>query len=293
MSDIKKIEDLKNEYNNIEIPSELDDIITNTIRTEKKGLNKMYLGRTGIAAAVLIATFTSAVNISPTFAESMSNIPVVSSIVKLVNFKTYTAKDGNMEANINVAQVEGLQNKELENQLNNEFIKEGQKEYGEFLKEMKAMEGEDNHKSVETSYQVKADNDSVYSIVYTKFEASGSSDTQYKAYTIDKKNQAVVSLKSLFKDNSYVDIISDYIKDEMRNEMKNDDSKSYFIDSTDPTDANFDKIKADQTFYINNDGKIVIMFNKYEVAPGYMGAPEFVITSDIVKNILIDRGLVK
>ncbi len=292
MSNIKKIESLKNEYNNIEIPSELDNMVKTTLKKHPHS-KTMYLSRTGVAAALIIVAFTSAVNISPAFAESMTNIPILNSIVKLVNFKTYTAKNGNMEANINVAQVEGLENKELEIQLNNEFIKEGQQEYGEFLKEMKAMEGQDGHKAVETSYQVKTDNDSVYSIVYTKYEASGSSDTQYKAYTIDKKNQAVVSLKSLFKDNSYIDVISDYIKDEMKKEMKADSNKIYFIDSTDPTDENFDKIKADQTFYINNNGNIVIMFNKYEVAPGYMGAPEFVIPSDVVKEILLDRGIVK
>lgn len=79
----------------------------------------------------------------------------------------------------------------------------------------------------------------------------------------------------------------------MKKEMKADSNKIYFIDSTDPTDENFDKIKANQTFYINNNGNIVIMFNKYEVAPGYMGAPEFVIPSDVVKEILLDRGIVK
>ena len=57
----------------------------------------------------------------------------------------------------------------------------------------------------------------------------------------------------------------------MREQMKTDNSKVYFIDSSDDTDDNFDKIKADQTFYINSDGNIVILFNKYDVAPGYMG----------------------
>ena len=158
--------------------------------------------------------------------------------------------------------------------------------------EMKELKG-DAHKSVGTSYEVKTDNDSIYSIVYSKYETAGSSDIQYKAYTIDKKNQAVVTLNSLFKDNSYIDIISNNIKEQMREQMKTDNSKVYFIDSSDDTGDNFDKIKADQTFYINSDGNIVILFNKYDVAPGYMGAPEFVIPTDVVSNILLNRGLVK
>ena len=81
-----------------------------------------YFRKAGIVAASIIVIFTSAVNISPAFAQSMSNIPVVSSMVKLVNFKTYTAENGNMEANINVAKVEGLSNKELENENKFAFI---------------------------------------------------------------------------------------------------------------------------------------------------------------------------
>ena len=34
-------------------------------------------------------------------------------------------------------------------------------------------------------------------------------------------------------------------------------------------------IRPDQPFYINHAGNPVIVFEKYEIAPGYMGAPEF------------------
>jgi hypothetical protein len=37
----------------------------------------------------------------------------------------------------------------------------------------------------------------------------------------------------------------------------------------------FEKIKADQNFYLSSNHKLVISFDKYEVAPGYMGIVEF------------------
>ena len=134
MKDIKKLENLKEQYNNIEIPTELDSIISTAI-DKKPNILSVYFRKISVVAASIIVIFTSVVNISPAFAQSMSNIPVVNSIVKLVNFKTYTAKNGNMEANINVAKVEGLSNKELENQLNSKFIEEGQKEYDKAVEE--------------------------------------------------------------------------------------------------------------------------------------------------------------
>ena len=91
MKDIKKLENLKEQYNNIEIPTELDSIISTAI-DKKPNILSVYFRKISVVAASIIVIFTSVVNISPAFAQSMSNIPVVSSIVKLVNFKTYTAK---------------------------------------------------------------------------------------------------------------------------------------------------------------------------------------------------------
>ena len=48
----------------------------------------------------------------------------------------------------------------------------------------------------------------------------------------------------------------------------------------------FKSIKQDQNFYINSDGNLVICFDKYEVAAGAQGSPEFVIPHKVIKNIL-------
>ena len=47
----------------------------------------------------------------------------------------------------------------------------------------------------------------------------------------------------------------------------------------------FTEIDANQKFYINSDGNIVIGFEKYEVAPGAAGNPEFEIPAHIVEGI--------
>ena len=93
MKDIKKLENLKEQYNNIEITTELESIISTAI-DKKPNILSVYFRKISVVAASIIVIFTSVVNISPAFAQSMSNIPVVNSIVKLVNFKTYTAKNG-------------------------------------------------------------------------------------------------------------------------------------------------------------------------------------------------------
>jgi hypothetical protein len=56
--------------------------------------------------------------------------------------------------------------------------------------------------------------------------------------------------------------------------MAQDENKIYFIKSEDEP-SGFDKITDETNFYINENGGVVIVFDEYEVAPGYMGVVEF------------------
>ena len=40
-------------------------------------------------------------------------------------------------------------------------------------------------------------------------------------------------------------------------------------------DGGFRSIQEDQGFYVNERGNVVVVFLKYEIAPGYMGTQEF------------------
>ena len=48
---------------------------------------------------------------------------------------------------------------------------------------------------------------------------------------------------------------------------------------------NFETIKEDQTFYVNEDNELVICFNEGDVAPMYVGCVEFVINQDAIASI--------
>ncbi|MGL5259500.1 MAG: RsiV family protein [Lachnospiraceae bacterium] len=39
----------------------------------------------------------------------------------------------------------------------------------------------------------------------------------------------------------------------------------------------FKTIDETTNFYLNKDGDVVIVFEKYQYTPGYMGTPEFII----------------
>lgn len=290
MKEKQKLDQLKEEYNNIEIPCELDFIVKNSIHKSNLAKKKFSIFKiSSIAAMLIFGIFIGGINISPAFAQTLSKLPVLNSLVDIFTFKIFEVKKDEFEINIKVPNISGLEDKDLESSLNAKFIEEGQKLYDDFIKEIENIK----HFALESNYEIKADNETVLSIVITQLEIMASSNTAYKSYVIDKTNKAIVSLPSLFKNEEYIEIISDNIKTQMREQMKNDENIIYFIDQVDIPADDFKSIKSDQNFYINQDNKLVILFDEYEIAPGYMGNPEFIIPTEIINDLLLDRNLIK
>lgn len=290
MKEKQKLDQLKEEYNNIEIPCELDFIVKNSIHKSNLAKKKFSIFKiSSIAAMLIFGIFIGGINISPAFAQTLSKLPVLNSLVDIFTFKIFEVKKDEFEINIKVPNISGLEDKDLESSLNKKFIEEGQKLYDDFIKEIENIK----HFALESNYEIKADNETVLSIVITQLEIMASSNTAYKSYVIDKTNKAIVSLPSLFKNEEYIEIISDNIKTQMGEQMKNDENIIYFIDQVDIPVDDFKSIKSDQNFYINQDNKLVILFDEYEIAPGYMGNPEFIIPTEIINDLLLDRNLIK
>lgn len=286
MNDKEKLQKLKENYINIEIPDKLDDIVNQAINNKKSGNKRNIIKNLGIVAASLVV-FISSVNISPVFANTLEDIPVIGNIVKVVNFSNYKFNKNGFDVSIKVPKVEGLKNKKLENELNEELQKEGKSLYSDYVNEVKELkEGNIQGRKIgESWYEVKTDNDDILSLVIFNYQAQGSTNTTRKFYNIDKKNETAMTLKSMYKDKDYISIISENIKSQMKEQMEKDPDKYYWVDSDMP-EMDFKAINEDQGFYINQNNELVICFDKYEVAPGYMGLVEFVIPQEILKPII-------
>lgn len=300
MSD-KSLQPLKKQYNETPIPKELDFVVKKAFRdsgvynTKRKSI---YKSSSVAAASIVIsaAILTVGVNSSPVFATTLSKIPVVSSIVKVLTFKEYTVNEDKHKANIKVPSIEGLENKALERSLNEKYLAENKKLYEDFIADMEDLKKKgDGHLGIESGYVVKTDNENILSVGRYVVNTVGSSSTTFRYDTIDKKNEILITLPSLFKDKRYVEIISENIKTQMREQMKSDSDKIYWVadESKKNNMDTFDKISENQNFYINAQFQLVISFNKYEVAPGYMGVVEFIIPTDMLSDVLVSNEYIK
>lgn len=295
----KKIEELKKYYLEIPIPKELDSIVKNNLlknsqyySTKLKRQRKIKL-IASIAAGFFI-TIVIGINTSKSFAKSLSNIPVLKKLVKVLTFIEYNIDDETFNANIKIPKITGLKNKKLENYLNKQYLEENKKLYNEFIKDVEELKKNGGgHLGVDSGYIIKTNNNKILSIGRYVVNTVGSSSTIFKYDTIDKEKEILITLPSLFKDERYIDRISEEIKRQMIQQHKNDPEKTYWLKEAGGDMNLFNKIAKNQNFYINNNNQLVICFDKYEVAPGYMGCVEFIIPTSVISDLLVSNEYIK
>lgn len=122
---------------------------------------------------------------------------------------------------------------------------------------------------ITVDYEVKCENEKYLSFVVYGTENWVSAYATAYYYNLDSNTLQDVTLEDLFGPR-YVELINEQIKTQMKERVAKGD-ESFFG----PEMGGFESISDETNFYINEDGKVVITFEKYEIAPGYMGIVEF------------------
>ncbi len=306
----KRLEHMREDYTQIEIPKELRGKVEGAMARAKKEQNVTAYERSGrdgerrpkrkaavwitraagaVVAAMLVVTVLANTNADVAYA--MEKIPVLGAFVKVVTFRSYERKDNNMEADIKAPEIR-VENSEGE--VLEETTEDLNRKIQEYTDELIAMyeadveaAGGEGHESVELDYSVVTDNDKLFSIRFNQLIIMASGSESIRIYHVDKATGKVITLEGLFRDGAdYVKAISENIKEQMKARMVEDENKIYWVDNVDMPELNFQQIREDATFYVNETGRLVIVFDEYEVAPGYMGYQEFEIPTEVVEDIV-------
>lgn len=291
---MKRFELLINEYKNTEIPDDLEFIVKETISNfeyRRKRDRKMI--KFAACVATVAVLFAGMVNLSPVTASAMSKIPVLRELVRIVTIKELVYQSDNREINLKVPQVEGLKNSQLEKSLNEKYLDKNTALYAEFLGRIGEDELSPMNLALFTNYTVKTNTGDILVVeqIKTEIAASGAESVSYD--NIDLKNQIIITLPSLFIDDSYVDVISNNIKTQMKEKTNKEEGIMFFIEGEESAVGGFNKITPEQTFYITADSNLVIVFDEYAVAPGSMGIVEFTIPREVIQDILVSNIYIK
>ena len=276
---------LKDECRHIEIPKELDDRVREGIR---KGMRASRLDRIikniilGAAASLVlgISVMGVGVNASPVFAEAMNNIPMLSPIAKIMTLSRYRLEDETVELDVEIPEISGLNDVNLEERINQEIlrrvraaeieIQERAEEYKRAYLETGGNEEDYRPTQAQVGYEVNSVGDKYLSFTVYQFESRASAYTDFTYYNFDLEMNRELTLEDLIGEN-YMESINEQISKKI--EIMKRNPENIFFEG----DMGFVGIREDQGFYINEANQVVVCFDKYEIAPGYMGILEFVI----------------
>ncbi len=278
----------KREYDRIVVPDcvkeKMEEAVMRAKETKKRAKRRKVYRYIGSAAAVF-ALMLILPNTSRTAAAAMQQIPVLGDFFKVVTIREYQVDEGRYQADVkvpevvpedtdNVSEETAQQAKETADAINFDIQKATDELVEEFRSTME--EFEDGYGDILVDSEVLTDDERWFSLDLVLYQGAGSGYERHRHYTIDKTTGKKAALSDFFGED-YVETVSEDIKTQMRQRMAEDENVVYWIDYEEVPDWNFTSIAEDQDFYVNKDGKVVVCFNEYDVAPGYMGCVEFVI----------------
>ena len=288
MNDFDKYIKNKAAQEQTDIPDSVKNHIEQTLADlpEKKPVIKQIRILPRIAAAAACFVFITLFvlpNVSVAYAQTLEQIPVIGDIVRVVTIRNYFYADDKHEMNIDVPQIEG-EDSEAVDYINKDVSELTTALVNQFYKDLE-ITGNNGYGSIHVDYEATTNTDRWFTLKLSVSETSASSNTYFEFYHIDKKQGKIVELGDLFNTDKFSDILVAEIKMQMQEQMANDENISYWINNS-GIGEEFATVSADHNFYWNENGDLVIIFDKYEVGPGSMGTPEFVIDRDVIKDIL-------
>ena len=224
--------------------------------------------------AAALALFVAVPNVSPAAAAAMAEIPVLGGLVEIVTFHRYAYDDGHSSADVTVPELSGGQSAQA---VSGEVQAYTDRLLAEFQAQQETV-GE-GYQGLYVASSVVTDTPEWFTlrIDATRTQASGYDFSRF--YHIDKTTDETVVLADLFREDAdYAQALSDEVLAQMDAQMATDPNVTYFPEQL--------AIPADQNFYWDAEGQLVLVFDEYAVAPGAMGMVEFTIPQSVYGPLL-------
>lgn len=281
------MEKAKKKYDETEIPDELAERIQMEIKRQDSKRRKAVFWNLGFrrglaAAAAAVVLFTTGLNTSTVFAETVGNLPVIGAVARVLTFCSYETEDEDLKISVEIPSIEMISEdfSDLEKSVNEEILRlceqyaqEARTRAEEYRKAFLDTGGTEeewaaHNIEIRVWYEVKSQTENYLSLAIIGTENWNNANNQIRYYNFDLKKGTLATLADVLGEN-YKQIADDAIRSQM--EERKADGVVYFDD--------FEGINEDTPFYINESGNPVIVFEAYEIAPGSEGQQEFEIKS--------------
>lgn len=273
---------------------------------------RRFFSYVSTAAAAVLVCMTIGLNTSEAFAEEMGQMPVFGKLARVLTVRSFHGVDerNGMEIDVDVPQValdtqtdeaavpetaslkaetEIEEPSSLVSDVNAQIeeivqshMEKSKKDFAEYKEAFFATGGTeeewaDRTMDVNIHYDVKYQDEDILSLVLYVSEAWVASYEEQHYYNLNLKENRALTLKDLLGED-YVAIANQSILSQMKERMEEDENYVYWGISEEDKELGiegFTTVDDNTTFYINENGNPVVTFEKYSIAPGFMGVQEF------------------
>lgn len=237
-----------------------------------------------VAAAVCIL-FTAALNTSPVFAKEAAKLPVIGGLAQVLTFRSYEMEKDDIAVSVEIPTIEmiaedtGISVDEINQEILdccNQYADEAllrAEEYRTAFLETGGTEEEwaEHNIKITVGYEIKQQSDEYLSFIVRGTENWTSAYSVSRYYNLALSTGKMVTLEDMLG-SDYIELANIGIREQM---AERQDAGEVFFTAE---EGGFTGISEDVKFYINKDNHPVIVFEKYEIAPGASGEIEFEIT---------------
>lgn len=273
----------KQNYEQIQIPKDLDSFVDHAI-AQGRSKKLVAMNKGWAVSLTAFASFLLLMNVSSVFAQTVTNLPLIGSFLRVFTFTHIETSDDIMTMNVNIPALQDTGQPAMERSINFEIndkitqlaeeckIK-AQAYWDSYLKSNDNEQADSLDKRTfdfYTDYEIKMDQGDTISFVIYVEEASASVEHLNFYYNLNLRTKEALTLEELVG-SDYIEKINPIIQAQIEERNKEASDSLYFIE-----ESAFESISANQNFYINDQGQLVIVFERYTIAPGYVGESEFI-----------------
>ncbi len=277
-------------------------------RRRKRGLFIALRAVGALAAAVVL--FMIPLNTNEAFARQMSELPIVGKVARVLTVRSYSYSENGVNVDASVPEIaiadadETAQEETvLENTAASDFAadvnaeiaeiverceEDAKRQFEEYREAFFATGGTEEEWGgrtcdVSVDYTVTYNEGAALSLILTTTESWVAAYGQRYYYNLDMENGRNLTLEDVLGPD-WKALCDAGITAQIEERIAAEDVVYWgFGESADDDMEGFEGfsgVTESTQFYINGNGNAVVCFDKYEIAPGYMGVQEFEITRE-------------
>lgn len=255
---------------------------------------------TAAAAAAVLVCFTVGLNTSEAFAMEMSQTPVIGALARVLTVRSYHGAQGDYEIDMEVPEIEVHTEQAVDGQtatgftgdinveiqkIVDDYMEQAKTEFQEYKEAFFATGGTEEEwggrtMDITVDYEVKYQEGNYLSLQLVTAKGWVSAQEERHFYNLNLAENKILTLREVLGED-YVRICNESILSQIKQRITENEDQVFFgfgpdgEAEADPDIPGFTTVSADTKFYVNGQGNVVIVFEKYEIAPGYMGFSEF------------------